>query len=100
MGTWQLTEKPMDAQPIANKWVFVKKRDKYGQVIKYKARLVVKGCAQRLGYDYMEMHSPVMHLEIIRAILALVPIRGLQIHQMDIKGAYLNGTLKERVYMH
>ena len=46
MGTWKLIEKPINAQPIANKWVFVKKRDKSGQVTKYKARLVTKGCAQ------------------------------------------------------
>jgi len=46
MGTWKLVEKLPDVIPIANKWVFAKKRDKMGQIIKYKARLVVKGCAQ------------------------------------------------------
>jgi len=38
-------------------------------------------------------------METVRAILALVPIKGLKIQQMDIKGAYLNGILKEKVYM-
>jgi len=49
MGTWRLVEKPPDAIPIANKWTFIKKRNKAGEVIKYKARLVAKGCAQRPG---------------------------------------------------
>src|SRR6266581_5738828 len=99
MGTWQLVDKPTGAVPIANKWVFAKKRDKEGNITKYKARLVAKGCSQRPGYDYLETHSPVVRMETIRALLALAPTRKLLIHQMDIKGAYLNGNLKERVYM-
>jgi len=39
MGTWQLVERPMDVNPISNKWVFTKKRDKSGQIVRYKARL-------------------------------------------------------------
>jgi len=99
MGTWQLVDKPPDAKPIANKWVFAKKRDKEERITKYKARLVAKGCAQRPGYDYVETHSPVVRLETMRAIMALAPMWKLLMHQMDIKGAYLNGRLKERVYM-
>src|SRR5712691_831153 len=99
MGTWKLVDKPPGVVPIANKFVFAKKRDKHGRLTKYKARLVAKGCAQRPGYDYLETHSPVVRLETIRAILAIAPTRKLIIQQMDIKGAYLNGTLKERVYM-
>ena len=66
---------------------------------KYKARLIAKGCAQHLGHDYIETHLPIVCLETIRAILAIAPTRKLHIQQMDIKGAYLNGTLKERIYM-
>ena len=99
MGTWKLVDKPVSAVPIANKWVFTKKRNKEGVLTKYKARLVAKGCAQRLGHDYLETHSPVVRLETIQAILAIAPTRKLHMQQMDIKGAYLNGTLKERVYM-
>jgi hypothetical protein len=98
-GTWRMVKKPPGAVPIANRWVFAKKRDKSGNIVKYKARLVAKGCAQRPGYDYNETHSPVIRLETIRAILSLVPTYKLKVQQMDVKGAYLNGKLNERVYM-
>ena len=100
MGTWRLVNKPPDAILMANKWMFLKKRNKAGEVIKYKARLVAKGCAQRPEYDYVETFSPVVRMDTIRATLALVPIKGLKIQQMDVKGTYLNGILKEMVYMH
>ena len=60
---------------------------------------MAKGCAQRPGYNYVDTFSPVVRMETIQAILALVPLMGLKIHQLDIKGAYLNGILKEKVYM-
>ena len=99
MGTWKLIDKPRDTIPISNKFVFTKKRDKEGNLLKYKARLVAKGYAQCPGYDYVDTHSPVIRMETIRAILAIAPTRKLHIYQLDIKGAYLNGTLKEKVYM-
>jgi hypothetical protein len=99
MGTWMLVEKPSDAKPIANKWVFTKKRNKEGKLTKYKARLVAKGCAQRPGHNYVETHSPVVRLETMRAIITLAPTQKLLMRQMNVKGAYLNGRLKERVYM-
>jgi hypothetical protein len=98
-GTWELINKPATAIPIANKWVFIKKYNKDGNLTKYKARLVVKGCAQRPGYDYTETFSPVVRMETIRAILALAVRKSLNIQQMDVKGAYLNGILKEEVFM-
>src|SRR6267154_1123132 len=104
MGTWVLVEKPLDAiteKPldtiiIPNKWTFVKKRNKANQVIRHRARLVVKGCVQRPGHEFMETYSPVVRAETLRACLALVPVKGLKVKQMDIKGAYLK---QEIVYM-
>jgi hypothetical protein len=97
--TWELVDLPEGAIPLKNKWVFVLKRDKEGTIIRYKARLVVKGCGQRLGFDYLETHSPVVRMESIRAVLAIATAKKLLIQQMDVKGAYLNGTLKETIYM-
>jgi len=99
MGTWKLVEKPPGVVPIANKWVYAKKQDKEGIVTKYKARLVAKGCAQQPRHDYLETHSLVVRLDSIYVILTIAATRKLHMHQMDVKGTYLNSTLKERVYM-
>ena len=98
-GTWELVDKPADAIPIGNKWVFAKKHNKQGDLLKYKGRLVAKGFAQRPGHDYLETFSPVVRMETIRALLSIAAVRDLKIQQMDVKGAYLNGVLKETVYM-
>ncbi len=97
--TWELVEKPKDAILLANKWVFVWKCDKEGRILKYKARLVAKGYLQWPGYDYVETHSPIICLESIRTLLVIVITKCFSIQQMDVKGAYLNGILKETVYM-
>ena len=60
MGTWNLVDKPTEAVPISNKWVFLKKFNKNGEIKKYKAWLVAKGCAQRPDHDYLETFSPVV----------------------------------------
>ncbi len=98
--TWQLVDCPKGAVPLPNKWVFLKKYNRQGVLQKYKARLVVKGCAQRPGFDYTDTYSPVVRLDTIRAILSIVPSMKLKVQQMDVKGAYLNRILKEDVYMH
>ena len=99
MNTWCLVDKPTNAILIANKWVFMCKQDKLGEIVKYKARLVTKGYTQRPGCDYNETYAPVIQIDTLRVILALVPVKKLKVHQMDIKGAYLNGILKETIYM-
>ena len=98
-GTWKLVECPSNTIPIPNKWVFLKKYNKEGELTKYKARLVVKGCAQQPGFNYSDTFSLVVRLETIRAILSIVPTTKLKMHQMNVKGAYLNSILKEKVYM-
>jgi hypothetical protein len=65
MGTWELVDKPKDPHLIGNKWVFIKKMNKEGEVIKYKAHLVAKGYSQRPGTEYNETFSLVVHLETI-----------------------------------
>ena len=99
MGTWELMDAPEDQKPIMNKWVFVRKYNKDGILQKYKAHLVARGFSQISGMDYNETFSPVVCLETICAILALAVVKDWEIQQMDVKGAYLNGTLKEDIYM-
>ena len=99
MDTWELVDAPKDRKPITNKWVFVRKYKKNGNLQKYKAGLVAGGFMQVPGMDYNETFSPVVQLEMIRAILALAITEDWEIQQMDVKGAYLNGKLKEEIYM-
>ena len=60
MGTWKLVERPNNRTPISNKWVFLQKFSKTRELLKYKAWLVAKGCAQRPGYDFNQTFSPVV----------------------------------------
>jgi hypothetical protein len=71
-----------------------------GQIVKYKAQLVIKGCAQCSGFNYNKTYSLIVYMETIKAILVMVPDLNLYTQQMDVKGAYLNGILKEDIYMH
>jgi hypothetical protein len=68
--------------------VFNFKRDEHGAVVRHKARLVVKGYAQRQGVDYEEVFTPV-----VRLLLALAAREGWQVHHMDAKTTFLNGDL-------
>ena len=99
MGTWELVDPPEGRTPITNKWVLTKKYDKDSNLQKYKARLVTCSYSQQLGMDYNDMFSPVVHLESIRTLLALAVTEDWDMQQMDVKGAYLNGTIKEQIYM-
>lgn len=75
------------------------KRDKDGKIHRYKARLVIKGCAQRKGYDYEETYAPVAHLTTLKTLLSVINKEDLQAYQMDIKNAFLQGELKEDIYI-
>ena len=90
---------PKGKVPVSNKWVLVRKYSKEGRLKKYKAHLVAKGYSQIPGMDYTDTFLLVVRLETIRAILALVVSQDWEIQQMDMKGTYLNGMLKEEVYM-
>lgn len=97
--TWSLVELPKGKKAIGSKWVFALKRNKYGQVEKFKSRLVAKGCSQQWGVDYTETFSPVIRYETIRMLFALAAEQKMYVHQMDVCTAYLNGELSEEVYM-
>lgn len=97
--TWELVPRPKGRQVVKCKWVFRKKYDANGDLERYKARLVACGYSQVEGIDFKETFSPVVKLKSIRTLLAIAVEREWKIHQVDITAAYLNGTLKEAVYM-
>jgi hypothetical protein len=97
--TWVLTDLPLGRRAIGLKWVFNVKRDEHGNIAKHKARLVVKGYAQRCGLDYDEMFAPVARLDSVRLLIALAAQEGWEIHHMDVKSAFLNGELQEEVFV-
>lgn len=98
-NTWILVDLPVGVKPIGLKWVFKIKRNYDESVNKYKARLVAKGYVQKHGIDYDEVFAPVVRIETIRFIIALAASSCWEIHHLDVKTAFLNGDLKEEVYV-
>ena len=98
-GVWILVDKTEDMKPIGCKWVYKTKRDAEGKIERYKARLVAKGYNQKEGIDYNETFSPVSTKDAFRVIMALTAHFDLELHQMDVKTAFLNGNLEENLYM-
>lgn len=98
-GTYTLEPLPPGAKAIPCKWVFDYKLDAAGAITRYKARLVAKGFRQREGIDYTEVFAPVSKYTTLRALLALAAGADLELHQLDIKTAFLNGNLSETIYI-
>ncbi|KAG8085479.1 hypothetical protein GUJ93_ZPchr0010g8861 [Zizania palustris] len=97
--TWFLADLPPGRRAIGLKWAFKVKRDEHGAISKYKARLVVKGYAQRHGIDYDEVFALVARLDSVRLLIAFAASEGWEVHYMDVKLAFLNGDLQEEVYV-
>ena len=97
--TWKLCQLPKGRKAVGSKWVFKRKFDANGNIERYKARLVAKGFTQSAGIDYHEIFAPVVKMTSIRVLLTIVAIYNLELHQMDVKTAFLNGILEEEVYM-
>nr|GEV84635.1 retrovirus-related Pol polyprotein from transposon TNT 1-94 [Tanacetum cinerariifolium] len=84
---------------IALKWIYRIKLDEYGDVLKKKARLVANGYRQEEGIDFKESFTSVSHIEAIRIFITNASSKNVIICQMDVKTAFLNGELKEVVYV-
>jgi hypothetical protein len=84
---------------VGTKWVFRNKQDEHGVVTRNKARLVAKGYSQVKGLDFDETYAPVARLESICILLAYATYHGFKLYQMDVKSAFLNGPIKEEVYV-
>ncbi|VVT44791.1 uncharacterized protein SAPINGB_P000535 [Magnusiomyces paraingens] len=98
-GTWELVDLPPGRKAINSKWVFKVKRKADGSIERYKARLVCIGFSQVEGIDYTETFAPVVRYETVRIVLAIAAQFGFQVHHMDVETAFLNGDLKEDIYM-
>ncbi|GJZ42236.1 putative ribonuclease H-like domain-containing protein [Tanacetum coccineum] len=97
---WILVDLPSGKKAIGTKWVFKNKRDERSIVVKNKARLVAQGFRQEEGIDYDEVFAPVARIEAIRLFLAFASYMGFTVYQMDVKSAFLYGTIEEEVYVH
>ncbi|CAN0838933.1 Retrovirus-related Pol polyprotein from transposon TNT 1-94 [Linum grandiflorum] len=96
---WDLVPRPLNKTVIGTKWVFRNKTNDKGEITRNKARLVAQGYNQEEGIDYDETFAPVARLEAIRLLCAVASILKFKLFQMDVKSAFLNGFLKEEVYV-
>jgi hypothetical protein len=96
--TWDLVPRPDKANVVTGKWIFKHKFHADGSLDRYKARWVLRGFTQRPGIDYDETFSPVVKPATVRTVLTLAHSRDWPIHQLDVKNAFLHGTLSETVY--
>jgi hypothetical protein len=96
--TWDLVPCPPGTNVVTGKWLFRHKLTSDGFLDRYKARWVLRGYTQRPGVDYDETFSPVVEFATVRVVLSLALSRDWAIHQLDVKNAFLHGTLTETVY--
>nr|GEY37212.1 copia protein [Tanacetum cinerariifolium] len=99
LHVWELVDKPFDKSIIRLKWLWKNKKDEDQTVILNKARLVAKGYAQEKGIDFKESFSPIARLEAVQIFVAYAAHKYFPIYQTDVKIAFVNGPLKEEVYV-
>ncbi|GKD47906.1 putative ribonuclease H-like domain-containing protein [Tanacetum coccineum] len=99
LNVWTLVDLPHGKKAIGTKWVFRNKKDQRGIVVRNKARLVAQGYRQEEGVDYDEVFAPVARIEAIRLFLAYASYMDFTVYQMDVKSAFLYGTIEEEVYV-
>jgi hypothetical protein len=96
---WELVEPPPICHTIGTKWVWKNKKGENGMVVRNKSRLVAQGYSQKEGIDYEATFALVARHEAIRIHLAFAVDKGFKLFQMDVKSAFLNGVIKEEVYV-
>jgi hypothetical protein len=97
-STWDLVPWPPGANVVTGKWIFKHKLKADGSLDRYKARWVLRGFTQRPGVDYDETFNPIVKSATVRTVLTLAVSRGWPVHQLDVKNAFLHGTLSKTVY--
>jgi hypothetical protein len=98
-NVFEWTALPQDRKALPSRWVFKIKRTQTGSVDKYKSRVVAKGFHQKEGVDYTDVFAPGSNLVTLRMLLSTAVKEDLDVHQLDVKTAFLNGDLAEEVYL-
>lgn len=98
--TWRLVPRPANANVINSMWLYKHKYGADGEHKRHKSRLVANGKTQEEGVDYDETFSPVVKPATRRAVLDVALNRGWEVKQLDVKNAFLHGTISEDIYMH
>src|SRR6202522_300616 len=100
VNAWVPVIPPPNANIIPSLFVFRRKRNDTGSIIRYKARLVVKGFKQQFGVDYFDTFAPTVRAPTLRILLSFAAQMGAAIHQCDIKNAYLNSRLQDNITLY
>jgi hypothetical protein len=98
-NTWKEEMPPPGANLVSTKWVFTIKTNPDGSLERYKARLVARGFSQVYGEDYTETFAPTVRTDTLRIFLAMVAANDLECRQYDVKNAFTESSLKERIYL-
>jgi hypothetical protein len=98
-NTWDLVQPPTGRKVLKGKWVYKYKRGADGRVLHHKARWVVKGYEQLLGINYNDTFASVVKPMSYKALFAIAAALDLEIEQMDVKTAFLYGTVEEEIYV-
>nr|GFB50569.1 putative ribonuclease H-like domain-containing protein [Tanacetum cinerariifolium] len=96
---WVLVDLPHRERAIGTKWVFRNKNDKRGIMVRNKARIVTQGHTQEDGINYEKVIALVARIEAIRLFLGYASFMGFMVYQIDVKSAFLYGTIEEEVYV-
>ena len=96
---YELVQRPLKKKIVGTKWHYTIKEKANGEIDRYKARFVVKGYSQIEGIDYVETFSPVIKSKSVKILLSLANVEGWEVHQMDVKTAFLNSELEEDIYV-
>nr|GEX12660.1 hypothetical protein [Tanacetum cinerariifolium] len=99
LKVWELVPRPDKVMVITLKLIYKVKLDELGGILKNKAQLVARGYRQEDGIDFEESFALVARLEAIRIFLAYVAHKNMVVYQMNVKTAFLNGNLREEVYV-
>ncbi|BES92271.1 Hydra magnipapillata [Nesidiocoris tenuis] len=98
-GTWEIRKRPADLNVVGYRTILKEKLKPDGTLERRKARLVAQGFSQRPGLDYSETYSLVLKMKSLRLLMGIAANEDLELTQMDVTTAYLNGTLDEQIFM-